>query len=977
MSSSSMTSSANGGSNPNDRTVLKLSTNSKKEVRLLCLLHIEHHCANESKSILPKPRQAQYEQWSKYMNIMTTQVSQMARDLVAVGHLSRLSVVRVSSNHEPNAANNGTKRSRWSASYKMVEEVLASCLTEARNFLVKQPWRMFTKWIQKEIEILQYDLYDKDHEYVLDFSKHPKMLDWLDWKDEDTTTDESDPYIHNGCMFIQVGDGKPMCIYGDDENSCDGDSLEETDDSEESEQEGNAAGSSSRRSNANIISPKGAPDLLKLLLGISQEAFSAKNDLLKNAKTPECKKFMEALATRHRHGKKSTILESFDSLNIAEQKRLVDELKAVNEEKASKPLLLRILQSEIPKSTKNEIMTRFENSQGEVGEKYTSWVNQLLNMPFNQFVTPHNVTVAANGDREKIRTFLQESRDKLDSVVYGHDDAKDKLEQYIAQLVRQSLVQTSNTNVPSSKEPISNASRTSKGLVLGIQGPFGNGKTTLIEKGFSQVLGLPFAAIPLGGASDGSFLHGHGYTYEGSTCGQIANTLMKTKCNNPIIYMDELDKVSGSYKGEEVINQLVHLTDPSQNSHFQDRYFGNIDFDLSQVTWVFSYNDRSRIPPVLRDRITEVQTTGFTLPQKLTIANKFLVPSICEEIGMPQVSFSPNVVKYLVEQFTYEGGVRSIKKELFEICRKLNVDDLCGKVQLVANKRRRITRQPTVAGQEIASSSTSYAMNDQPFEVTMNVALNYMKNKTPMVKEKIHNAPAVGRINGLYASSGVDMGGIIPIETKLVPSDNVYGLLLTGNLGKVMQESGTVAKTLALQCTSKHNRAQWEERWKTVKESIHLHCPEGAVSKDGPSAGTALTVAMLSLLTGNRIKHDVGITGEINLFGEVLAIGGLRSKMYGAKSAGCKLVLYPKDNLKDYHKIVRECPDLFDDTFRAVAVGKLSDVLPYVFVGKNGLVKELETAMTTGNNSFSNECHSKSATPKKDTRRRSARLSGY
>lgn len=561
-------------------------------------------------------------------------------------------------------------------------------------------------------------------------------------------------------------------------------------------------------------------------------------------------------------------------------------------------------------------------------------------MPFDKHIVPKNVLAVSTGDVKDIRSFLNGARETLDEVVYGHGDAKDKLVEYIAQLTRQAMNHHGLARGSSGDKA---AAKPSKGLVLGIQGPFGNGKTTLIEKGVGKVLGLPFSAIPLGGASDGAFLQGHGFTYEGSTCGQIASTLMKTQCNNPIIYMDELDKVSGSYKGEEVINQLVHLTDPSQNSHYQDRYFGNIDFDLSQVTWVFSYNDRSRIPPVLRDRITEVQTTGFTLPQKQVIARQFLLPAICKEIGMPEVSVPTDVAKHLIDRYTYEGGVRSIKKLLFEICRKLNVDDLCGKLTLdapvlPASKRRCVQAASTANSRTHSSQKATYC-------VSLAQALQYLQHKTPMVKERIHAAPAVGRINGLYASSGVDMGGVIPIETKFVPSDSVYGLSLTGNLGKVMRESGTVAKTLALESTDTETRCRWEERWKSVKESIHLHCPEGAVSKDGPSAGTALTVAMLSLLTGNAIRHDIGITGEINLFGEVMAIGGLRSKMYGAKSAGCRLVLYPKDNQKDYAKIARECPDLFEDGFVAIPVSTLSEVLPHVLTGSHGLVEPLKEVM--------------------------------
>ena len=396
---------------------------------------------------------------------------------------------------------------------------------------------------------------------------------------------------------------------------------------------------------------------------------------------------------------------------------------------------------------------------------------------------------------------------------------------------------------------------------------------------------------------------------------------MKTKCSNPIIYMDELDKISNCHKGQEIVNQLIHLTDPSQNSHFQDRYFGNIDIDLSHVTFIFSYNDASNINYILRDRITEVKTSGFTLPDKLQIAQKFLVPSVCSDIGMPQVTFSDDTIRYMIESYTYEGGVRKIKEIIFDVCRSLNKDDLCGDVQLTAKRRR-------------VNSTGDYV-------VSIEKVKDYLKHKQLLQKEKIHKCPSVGRVNGMYASSLIDMGGIIPIEASFVPSDNVYGFSQTGNLGKVMKESGNVAKTLAWKMLDNVTQETWANRWKLVKESIHLHCPEGAVNKDGPSAGTALTVTILSLLTNNTIKNDVAITGEINLSGDVMAIGGLRSKLYGAKHAGCTLALYPADNAEDYIKIERECFDLFDDTFHAVPVSTLSDVIPYVFSSTTGFCSTL------------------------------------
>jgi ATP-dependent Lon protease len=970
----------NGNSSPVGPRQLKLGLNSRREVDLLCLLYLQKTCAEESKAILKRPSAGQASEWKTSFTKMYSSALVIIRTLIAPDRLGRLEVQRDVKSEAPQlaerppTARKDAPRSRWGASYLMVATVFREMLIEVRNAVMTKKWGVFVSWMHTRIETLQWCLYHQDHEYVLDFRNYPKMMDWLDWEDGEEDTSEgssgeleyasSESSDDTGSpssgvpktrMILRVTRGVPSVVLmsrvrphtSEKKQDDEGERVNEEEETDSTSSESESTGSE-ESDDSDASSPEAmTTGLMTFLMGLDK-ATSKRGGCGRNpsqAKTPESRQFMKVLGERGKGG----VMSHFESLDKDTRCKLVSELSNINQEQASAPLLLRILMSPAPNSVKNEIMTRHENARGELGEKYTNWVNQILKMPFDKHITPKNVQAASSGDTTKIRTFLKEARDIFDEVVYGHKDAKDKLVEYIAQMTRRAMNNRAEQAGPvgqdtlgtKEEEPV--ASR--GGLVLGIQGPFGNGKTTLVEKGVSKVLGLPFAAIPLGGASDGSFLQGHGFTYEGSTCGQIASTLMKTKCNNPIIYMDELDKVSSSYKGEEVINQLVHLTDPSQNSHFQDRYFGNIDFDLSQVTWVFSYNDRSRIPPVLRDRITEVQTTGFTLPQKQVIAKQFLVPAICREIGMPQVDVSADIIQCLIEKFTYEGGVRSIKKLLFDICRKLNMDDLCGKVildQVAVPPPAKRHRGGGGSGDDGAAISTKQLTK---YTVTMQQALAYLQHRTPMVKETIHTTPSVGRINGLYASSGIDMGGIIPIETKLVPSDHVYGLSLTGNLGKVMRESGTVAKTLALESTDRRTRTQWEERWKTVKESIHLHCPEGAVSKDGPSAGTALTVAMLSLLTGNNIRHDIGITGEINLFGDVMAIGGLRSKMYGAKSAGCRLVLYPNDNQKDCDKIARECPDLFENGFRAIPVATLADVLPHVLTGSKGLIPSLKKVM--------------------------------
>ena len=767
---------------------------------------------------------------------MLTNASNISRHLISPERLRCLKVCA-----------SKTTPTKTRASYSMVDTCLKMCIHKFVKLLLTNQWIFVEKALVDEMHRLSQALGESEHAYVLDYHRYPLMCDESDSADEDY----------------------------------------DSDDSEDSD------------TNANEVQTRKPRSLQDLVMLVMNEAPPpGQRSRVSTDMTKESKEFLSLLQERKKDSSKSLDIQQFEKMNADEQTRLLESLKKVNAEKSAIPLLFRLLSSGLPPSVANEAMQRFESSRSESeGIKYTTWVNGLLKLPFQKYIEPEHIKMCKVNNTKQSATFFQNARQQLDSVVYGHKEAKDHLIKYIAQMTRHAI--TNNTQ--------------SKGLVMGIQGPCGNGKTTLIEKGISQVLGLPFAAIPLGGATDSSVLNGHSYTYEGSVWGQIADVLMKTKCSNPIIYMDELDKVSNTHKGQEIINELIHMTDPSQNTHFQDRYFGNIDIDLSHVTWVFSYNDASQINYVLRDRITEIQTSGFTLPDKLKIAENFLIPSVCKEIGMPPVSLSNDIVKYMIEGYTYEGGVRKIKELIFDICRSLNKDDLCGAVNI--SKRRKTT------------TKGSYSR----YNVTMDEIQRYLEHKRHIQKEKIHNHPMIGRINGLYASSMIDMGGIIAIETQFVPSDNVYGLSLTGNLGKVMKESGTVAKTLAWESLDKPLRSQWELRWKSIKESVHIHCPEGAVNKDGPSAGTALTIAILSLLSNTKIKNNIAITGEINLSGDVLAIGGLRSKLYGAKSAGCSLALFPKDNQVDYDKIEKECTDLFDDSFRAISVATLSDVIPHVF----------------------------------------------
>jgi ATP-dependent Lon protease len=256
---------------------------------------------------------------------------------------------------------------------------------------------------------------------------------------------------------------------------------------------------------------------------------------------------------------------------------------------------------------------------------------------------------------EQCHDFMENAKHTLDTAVYGLNDAKMQIMQMLGQLL---------TNPKAI------------GTAIAIHGPPGTGKTSLVKEGISKILNRPFAFIALGGATDSSFLEGHSYTYEGSTWGKIVQILIDSKCMNPVIYFDELDKISDTPRGEEIAGILTHLTDTSQNSQFHDKYFAEINFDLSKCLFIFSYNDESKVNPILKDRMYRIQTKGYNEKQKTQIANNYLLPKIREQIkfNSDEIIIPDDVIQYLVDTHcNKEDGVRNLKRCLEIIHTKLNL----------------------------------------------------------------------------------------------------------------------------------------------------------------------------------------------------------------------------------------------------------------------------------------------------------------
>ena len=347
-----------------------------------------------------------------------------------------------------------------------------------------------------------------------------------------------------------------------------------------------------------------------------------------------------------------------EKLTIEEQNivlRQIEELKSYCD--VEKPYRLSLLNADIPVEFKaaayKKLSTlRYMEPGGGEYYKIKTWVDTFMRLPFGMY---KNLPLQIGDGIERCHEFMDEAMQTLDKAVFGLNDAKLQIMQMVGQWI---------TN-PSAV-----------GSAIAIKGPMGTGKTTLVREGISKILGRDFAFIALGGATDSSFLEGHSYTYEGSTWGKIVDILLQCKCMNPVIYFDELDKVSDTPKGEEIIGILTHLTDTSQNSKFHDKYYSELDFDLSRCLFIFSYNDESKVNPILKDRMYRIQTRGYKDAEKITIAADYLLPKIREQIKFKKedVTIPEDTLKYIITEYTdKEDGVRNLKRCLEIIHSKLNL----------------------------------------------------------------------------------------------------------------------------------------------------------------------------------------------------------------------------------------------------------------------------------------------------------------
>lgn len=456
---------------------------------------------------------------------------------------------------------------------------------------------------------------------------------------------------------------------------------------------------------------------------------------------------------------------------------------------------------------------------------------------------------------------IDHAKDILDEDHYGLDDVKDRIVEYMA---------------------VRTLSRELKGPILCFVGPPGVGKTSL-GKSVARALGRKFIRMSLGGVRDEAEIRGHRRTYVGALPGRIIQMMKKAGTMNPVLLLDEIDKMSMDFRGDPS-SALLEVLDPEQNSTFQDHYL-EVPYDLSDVMFITTANVAHKIPGPLLDRMEVIDLSSYTEPEKLNIATRFLLKKQIKENGiLPEnIDYPDEAILYTIRHYTKEAGVRSLERVLAKVCRKV--------AREVVKEGEDYTRtiDTDILKEYLGPEKFHYGMKEQENEIAL--------------------------ANGL---AWTEVGGdILHIEASLIKGKG--NLKLTGKLGEVMQESAQAAFTYI-----KANEHIFNIQENLIKEyDVHLHVPEGAIPKDGPSAGVTMAVVMASLLSGIPVRSDVALTGEITLRGKVLPIGGLKEKVLAAHRAQITHIIFPSENEKDLQKI----PDDVREKITFHPAGKMEEIL--------------------------------------------------
>lgn len=477
-----------------------------------------------------------------------------------------------------------------------------------------------------------------------------------------------------------------------------------------------------------------------------------------------------------------------------------------------------------------------------------NYIETLLDLPWGKYTVD-------NKDLVKAREILDEDHSGLDKV-------KDRIVENLAVMQLTGRI---------------------SGQILCFVGPPGVGKTSIVRS-IAKALNRNFVKMSVGGVKDESEIRGHRKTYVGAMPGRIIYNMMLAKSMNPVFLIDEIDKMASDYRGDPT-SALLEVLDPEQNTIFRD-HFLEVPFDLSNVLFIATANNIQDIPAPLLDRMEVIELSSYTTSEKFSIAKEHLIPKEIEKNGLnkEQICFDDDAIMAVIEEYTYEAGVRSLERQIATICRKIAV-----KVINSPNK-------------------------NECYRITKEDLKEFLGSHKIIRDEKRKNAE-VGVVSGLsYSTVG---GGVLSIEVnKVVGSGKI---LLTGRLGDVMQESAKAALSAVMGLASEYNL----DPQMFNKIDIHVHVPEGAVKKDGPSAGSAIATAIYSAVSGKRVDNNLAMTGEITIRGNVLAIGGLKEKLFACVRAGITKVLVPAQNKDD----IADLPKEITDNLNIVYVDNLRQVL--------------------------------------------------
>ena len=518
----------------------------------------------------------------------------------------------------------------------------------------------------------------------------------------------------------------------------------------------------------------------------------------------------------------------------------------------------RVKDADIPKEVREKLeaeikkLTKMQPFSAE-SSVIRNYIEAVLDLPWNK--------------ETKDVLNLKKASEILERDHYGLKDAKEKVLDYLA-------VKTLNPSM--------------NGAILCLSGPPGIGKTSLV-KSIAESMGRKFVRVSLGGVRDEAEIRGHRRTYVGSMPGKIMKAMKEAGTKNPVILLDEIDKMSNDYKGDPA-SAMLEVLDPEQNKSFEDHYI-DMPFDLSKVFFVATANDLRTVSAPLRDRMDILQLSSYTEFEKLHIAQNFLLKQAQKENGLANIDIKiPDKVMFkLIDEYTREAGVRNLKREIINICRKL-------------------------AREVVEKDIKKFNLKASDLE-------KYL-GKAKFRPEKSRKADGkVGVVNGLAWTA---VGGVT-LDVQGVDTAGKGDVTLTGTLGNVMKESASVAMTY-VKANLKKYPPKDENFFKD--RAIHLHFPEGATPKDGPSAGITITTAIVSVLTNRKVRQDIAMTGEITITGDVLAIGGVREKVIGAHRAGIKEVILPEDNRVDTDEI----PDELKSTMKIHFAKTYDDVSKLVFV---------------------------------------------